>query len=151
MEEKIWEVGQVFETLRQLFLVTLEHGTFLHFSYSWVNLHVSESHQFYVSSYSFNSLEESLWLSSHYVSIHASSSKCFQVTCHVAQCSREVSTSINIFSIIHFHTHVILSTFSLSYQITILISFVSLIRDTSWPSFDESVPVDINSLFGSHT
>jgi hypothetical protein len=41
--EKNWEVGQDFETLWQVFLVTLEHGTYLHSTYSW-EIHLSLIH-----------------------------------------------------------------------------------------------------------
>jgi hypothetical protein len=69
----------------------------------------------YASSYSFDSFEENLWLSSHYGDHHIMFGslphrvKCFQVNCHVAQCSREVSTLQPLCSI---HTHVSMSTFS---------------------------------------
>jgi hypothetical protein len=143
---KIWDVGQVSETLRKLVLVTLEHGTCFHFCYIWVDLHVSKSYRFHVSSYCFDSFKENLWFSSHYVWFYALLSQCFHVTCHDVQCSREFSASINLCSIIQFHTHDSLSTFSLSSQTTIPIRFVSMMGHTSWPSFDESVPVDINSI-----
>jgi hypothetical protein len=77
-----------------------------------------------VSSYSFDSFKENLWLLSHYVWIYASSIQCSQVTCHVAQFSMEVSSSINLCSIIHFHTHVSMHTFSISSKTIILISFL---------------------------
>jgi len=57
---------------------------------------------------------------------------------------------INLCSIIYFHTHVSLSTFSLSSQITSLISFVLMMGDTPWPSFHEFVPVKFNTLSRSY-
>jgi hypothetical protein len=111
------------------------------------NLLVSESYQFHESSYSFISPEECpgdrrtmFWSISQ-------SSQCFQVTCHASQCSREVSPQTNhsavlpSFILVSVHTHLIYHLTSLS-----CVSFMSMMGDTSWPSFDESVPVDFNTL-----
>jgi hypothetical protein len=43
---KNWEVGQVLKTFMELFVVALEHGTYLHYVIQLGNPLVSESYQF---------------------------------------------------------------------------------------------------------
>jgi hypothetical protein len=140
-------VGQVLEKLWQLFVVSLEHGTCLCLILQLGNLLVSESYQSYESSYSFGSPEECP--GDHHTMFWSisQSSQCFQVICHASQCSREVSPQTNhsavlpTFILMSVHTHLIHHLTSLSY-----VSFMSMMGDTSWPSFDEFVPVDFNTL-----
>jgi len=65
----ILKVGQVFETLWQLFVI-LEHDTCLHYVIQLGNPFVSESFELNVSSYSFDSFKENLCLSSHSMHRH---------------------------------------------------------------------------------
>jgi hypothetical protein len=79
----------------------------------------------------------------HYVLVHVT----FMLPSHVVpQCSREVSASrVNHHKFpvsipMSVHTHLIHHLTSLSY-----VSFMSMMGDTSRPSFDESFPVDFNT------
>jgi hypothetical protein len=63
---EIWKVGQDFETLWKLFLVTLEHGTCLHSTYNWVIL-LSLSHTNYMCRHTFSSSLRVLLFPSHYI------------------------------------------------------------------------------------
>jgi hypothetical protein len=126
-------------------IVTLEHGTCLCLILQLGNLLVSESYQFHVSPYFFIQSKSALifiTLCSWY-----SSSQCFQVSCHASSCSREVSLQTIHLQYYQFpfpvsvHTHSIHHLTSLSY-----VSFMSMMGDTSRPSFDESFPVDFNTL-----
>jgi hypothetical protein len=141
--------GSVFwKALWKLFVVTLEHGTCLCLVLQLGNFLVSESYQSYESLYSFPTRRVPQ-LSSHYVLVYISSSQCFQVICHASQCSREVSSQINHSAVLP--TFILVSVCAhLIYYLTSLscVSFVSMMGDTSWPSFDESVPVDFNTLSG---
>jgi hypothetical protein len=55
-------VGQTFETLWQLF-VAIEHGTCLDYVKQLGNPFVSDSFEFHVSPYYFDSFEDRFWLS----------------------------------------------------------------------------------------
>jgi hypothetical protein len=127
-------------------IVALEHGTCLCLILQLGNMLVSESYQFHVSSYFFISSRRVLLFSITLCSWY-SSSQCFQVTCHASSCSREVSLQTIHLQYYQFpfpvsvHTHLIHHLTSLS-----CVSFMSMMGDTSWPSFDESFPVDFNTL-----
>jgi hypothetical protein len=124
--------------------VALEHDTCLHLVLQLGNMFVSESYQFHVSPYFFIKLKSTLI----FVTLHSwySSSQCFHVSFHASSCSREVSLQTIHLQYCQFpspmpiHTHSIHHLTSLSY-----FSFVSLMGDTSRPSFDDYFPVDFNT------
>jgi hypothetical protein len=140
------EVGQVFwNPLWQLLLSPLNMAPVCVSSYSWV-ICLSLSHTNSMCHYTFSS-RRVLLFSSHYVLGTRQSSQCFQVICHASSCSREVSLQTIHLQYYQFpfpvsvHTHLIHHLTSLS-----CVSFMSMMGDTSWPSFDESFPVDFNTL-----
>ena len=140
------EVSQVFLESFMVSFVSLEHGTYLHLILQLVNILVYESYQSYDPSYSFNSPQEFIDDRHTMFWSISQSSQCFQVTCHASQCSREVSPQTNhyivlpSFILMPIHTHLIHHLISLSF-----VWFISMMRDTSWPSFDESALVDFNT------
>jgi hypothetical protein len=135
------------KSLWQFFVVTLEHNTCLCLILQLGNMLVSESYNSYDSSYSFDSPKECP--SDHRTMFWSisQSSQCFQVICHASQYLREVSLQTNhsivlpSFILMPIHTHLIHHLISLSF-----VWFVSMMRDTSWPSFDEFFLVDFNML-----
>jgi hypothetical protein len=145
--EKLKEVGQVFGKHHGSCLLSpLNMAPVCVSSYSWV-IFLSLSHTNPMSPHTPFSPEECpsdrrtmFWSISQ-------SSQCFQVIFHASQCSREVSPQTNhsavlpSFILMSVHTHLIYHLTSLS-----CVSFMSMMGDTSWPSFDESVPVDFNTL-----
>jgi hypothetical protein len=166
-------VGQVFETLWQLFVI-LEHGTCLHYVVQLGNLFVSESFEFHVSSYSFDSFKENLWLSSRSTHRHTLSTPskrtfgCRHTMVIITLCldpcliesnvSKSISChamfkgSINLTTTLQYsYPCVSLSPFDHHYSSLSYICFMSLMGDTSWPSFDESIPVDFNTLSRNQT
>jgi hypothetical protein len=125
----------------------MEHGTYLRLILQLGSMLVSDSYQYYESSYSFDSPEECpndprtmFWPMSQ-------SSQCFQVIFSASQCSREVSLQTNhsavlpAFILMSIHTHLIHHITSLSG-----VYFMSMMGGTSWPSFDKFVSFDFNAL-----
>jgi len=87
-----------------------------------------------------------MW-SLHYVLVLICSSQCCQVIFCASQCSREVSLQTNHSAVLPTFILMLVCTHFI-YHLTSLscFSFMSMMGDTSWPSFDKSVPVDFNTL-----
>jgi len=89
------------------------------------------------------------WLSSLWVLVHVSLSQHHQVTCHATHnaqgkcqlCSTFWSTSIVS------HARVLMSVHNAPFHIISSTCFVSMMGDTSWPSFEESFPSEPNTWF----
>jgi hypothetical protein len=125
-------------------VVSLEHGTCLCLILQLGNLLVSESYQFHVSLYFFIPVEECsyyrhimfLVLVESMLPSHLSCLTMFKGSFIPNQPSAVLPVSIPV----SVHTHLIHHLTSLS-----CVSFMSMMGDTSWPSFDESFPVDFNT------
>jgi hypothetical protein len=126
-------------------IVTLEHGTFCVSSYSWV-IRLSLSHTNSMCHHTFLSSRRVLLFSSHYIlgTRRVNASKSVFMPHHV-QGKFHFKPSICSITSFHFlvsvHTHSIHHLTSLS-----CVSFMSMMGDTSRPSFDESFPIDFNTL-----
>jgi hypothetical protein len=98
---------------------------------------------FHASSYSFDSFKEIGWLSSHHHIFHSSP---------IESMFPSHSLCLHMFKGIqplHFHPYLSSPSFDPSLFIAILICFMSLMGDASWPSFDESIPFEFNTSFGN--
>jgi hypothetical protein len=143
--EKLKEVGQVFWNPLWQLLSPLNMAPVCVSSYSWV-ICLSLSHTNSMCHYTFSFQSKSALIFITLCSWY-SSSQCFQVICHASSCSREVSLQTIHLQYYQFpfpvsvHTHLIHHLTSLS-----CVSFMSMMGDTSRPSFDESFPVDFNTL-----
>jgi hypothetical protein len=113
-------------------------------SYSWV-IFLSLSHTNSMCHHTFFSNSKSSLI---VITLHLwySSSQCCQVSCRASSCSREFSLQTIHLQYFHFsfpmsdHTHSIHHLTSLSY-----VSFMSMMGDTSRPSFDDSFPIEFNT------
>jgi hypothetical protein len=141
------EVVIFWKEIWKFFVVTLEHGTYLHLVLQLVNMLLSNSYQSYESLYSFGSPKECPSYHRTMFWTISQSRQCCQVFFCVSQCSREVLTQVNhssvlpSFILVSICHHLIHHLTSLSY-----VSFVSMMGETSWPSFDEFVPIHSNTL-----
>jgi hypothetical protein len=125
-------------------IVSLEHGTCMRLILQLGNLLVSDSYQFHVSPYFSIQLKSALIVCTlHY---WYSLNQHFQFNCHASSCLSEVSLQTihlqycNFLFPVSFHTHLIHHPTSLS-----CVSFVSMMVDTSRPSFDEYFPFNFNT------
>jgi hypothetical protein len=143
---KIERSGSRFwKTLCKCLLSPLNMALVYVFPYIWV-IFLSLSHTNSMShSYSFDSFEESLWL--YHIMFgftrRVNATKSLVMPCNV---QGKFHFKPTICSIIKFHPHVSPYSFNPPYYITLCVYFMSMMGDTSWPSFDESVPVDFNTL-----
>jgi hypothetical protein len=143
-------VGQVFENPLWHIFSPLNMAPICISSYSWVIL-LFKSHTNSMCLHTFFIHQKSDLIS---VTLHYwySSIQCSQVSCHASSCSREVSLQtihLQYFEFPFFvlvHTHSIHHLTSLSY-----LSFVSMMGDTSKPSFDESFPIKFNTSSMNNT
>jgi hypothetical protein len=146
--EKLKEVGQVFGNPLWQLLSPLNMAPICVSFYSWV-IPLSLSHTNSMRCHTFFVQSKSALIS---ITLHYSysSRQCFQVSCHASSCSRKVSLQTIHLQYCQFpfpvsvHTHSIQGLTSVS-----RVSFVSMMGDTSRPSFDESFPVDFNTSFGN--
>jgi hypothetical protein len=133
------------------FFVALEHVTYLYLGFTLVSTPF-ESH---VSSYSFDSFKENLGCR-HIPCRHTllTPSKRSIGCCHIIILGHScfVESMLPSHSLchhmfkgsqpLHFHPCVSSPSFDPSLFITILICFVSMMGDTSWPSFDKSISIE---------
>ena len=144
---KLREGNQFILQIKWHFLVTFEHGTCLHFIQS-----IGYSACFQVDPLSW--VMSLLWVFQrlhcpplHYVLVSAWSSQCFQEFGHVAQCSKGKSCWDFVSAV----KTLCQLTLSQSYGYVILKfkkfvpSFVSFMWDSSWDSFDKTIPANFNS------
>jgi hypothetical protein len=120
--------------------VPLEHGTCLPLILQLGNSLVSESYQFHVSTY-FSSSRSVLLFSSHYIlsTRRVNVSKLVVVPHHVQ--GKFIHLKYFQFPfLVSVCTQSIHHLTSLSY-----VNFMSMMGDTSRPSFDESFPIDFNT------
>jgi hypothetical protein len=147
VRENLREVGQFFEKhYGSCLLFPLNMAPICVLSYIWVNC-LSLSHTNPMSHYT---------PSSHPKSAPIIVTPCFGLSLiqsmlpsHLS-CLTMFKGSFNpnqpLCNITNFHPRVSLCSFDLSYYNTFLCQFRVDEGDTSWPSFDESVPVDFNTL-----
>jgi hypothetical protein len=142
---KIEGTGSHFlESIMAAIVVTLEHGTCLCLVLQLGNLLVSNSYQFYVSLYFFFPTKECsyychitfLVLVESMLPSHLSCLTMFKGSFFPNQPSAVLPISIPVSA----HTHLIHHLTSLS-----CVRFMSMMGDTSRPSFDETFPVDFHT------
>jgi hypothetical protein len=98
---------------------------------------------FHASSYSFDSFEEIRWLSSHHRIFHS---------CSIESMLPSHSLCHHIFNgskPLHFNHYVSSPSFDPSLFISIFICFMSMMGDTSRPSFDKYFPIEFDTLFNN--
>ena len=129
-------------------------------SVKWVNQLVYESIHFHESCHSFESFKECI-VHCHIMSWHLPRQfKCLQVFGHDTLCSKgklswEFTPPVKREIVLRVYKFLCQLLLSQSYGYIIfkfqnfVPSFVSLIWDSSWPSFDETIPVNINSSSGN--
>jgi hypothetical protein len=126
-------------------VVTLEHGTCLRLILQLGNLLVSKSYQFHVSLYFFVPIKECSYYCYIMFLVLVESmfpSHLLCLTMFKGIFTPNQPSAVLLVSIpVSVYTHLIHHLTSLSYD-----SFVSMMGDTSWPSFDKSIFVDFNTL-----
>ena len=87
--------------------------------------------------------------------VFISSSQCCQVICRATICSKGVSSAIHLSSNFTFlQSRLFLSQFHgcfITSKSTFVPCFMSMMGETSWPSFDNSIHVDFNTSSGNWT
>jgi hypothetical protein len=129
-------------------IVSLEHGTCLCLVLQLGNMLVSESYQFHVSSYFFVPVEECSYFCHIMFLVLIESILPSHLSCLIMF---KGSFTSNHPSVVLPVSISCVSPYSLIHHLTSLscVSFMSMMGDTSRPSFDESFPIDFNTLSGN--
>jgi hypothetical protein len=129
-------------------IVSLEHGTCLCLVLQLGNLLVSESYQFHVSLYFFIPVEECSYC--HHIMFLVLVESMFpsQLSCLIMFKGSFTSNHPSVVLPVSI-SYVSPYSFDPPSYITFLCQFVSMMGDTSRPSFDEYFPVDFNTLSGN--
>ena len=125
------------------------HLSAFSFSNSWVFTLPSSLSTFVSQLTPLSQIKECIIISLHCIWSLPRWFKCFWVIFRVIPCSRETSSAVYLYSCLTFLwvVHILISPMVvlITSTLSFVPCFVSMMRESSWPSFDDSIPIDIKT------